>query len=92
MDRLGSASIYTKLDVRHAYYKLRIKDGDKWKTAFRTRYSLFEYTVVPFGLTNAPAAFQGYINYALSDLLDICCVVYLDDILIYSNSEEEHVC
>lgn len=91
LDRLGSARIYTKLDVRDAYHKLRIKEGDEWKTAFRTRYGLFEYTVVPFGLTNAPAAFQGYINHALADLIDVCCVVYLDDILVYSDTEEEHI-
>ena len=58
--------------------------------AFRTRYRHFEYRVVPFGLTNAPAAFQAYINKALSDLIDITCVVYLDDILIFSEKEEDH--
>ena len=59
-------------------------------TAFRTRYGHFEYTVMPFGLANALATFQAYVNWALSDLLDICCIVYLDDILIFSNSEAEH--
>jgi len=91
LDRLGSASIYTKLDLRDAYHRIRIKEGDEWKTAFRTRYGHFEYTVMPFGLTNAPAVFQNHINSILSDLLDICCIVYLDDILIYSQNEEEHV-
>jgi hypothetical protein len=91
LERLGSAKIYSKLDLKEAYHRIRIKSGDEWKTAFRTRYGLYEYTVMPFGLTNAPAIFQSYINSVLSDLLDICCIVYLDDILIYSNSEEEHV-
>ncbi|THC87561.1 hypothetical protein EYZ11_012993 [Aspergillus tanneri] len=91
MDRLAGAKIYTKLDLRDAYHRIRIKKGDEWKTAFRTRYGHFEYTVMPFGLANAPATFQSYINRALSNLLDHCCVVYLDDILIYSQSEEEHV-
>jgi transposase InsO family protein len=91
LDRLGSARIYTKLDLRDAYHRIRIREGDEWKTAFRTRYGHFEYTVMPFGLTNAPAVFQSYINSALSDLLDVCCIVYLDDILIYSKTEEEHV-
>lgn len=91
MDRLAGATIYTQLDLRDAYHRIRIRKGDEWKTAFRTRYGHFEYTVMPFGLANAPATFQSYINRALSDLLDICCVVYLDDILIYSNSEREHI-
>ena len=91
LDRLGSATVYTKIDLRDAYHRLRIKAGDEWKTAFRTRYGLFEYTVVPFGLTNAPAAFQSHINYILSDLIDRYVVLYLDDILIYSNSLEEHI-
>ena len=76
--------------MRDAYYRLRIKDGDKWKTAFRTRYSLFEYTVVPFRLTNALGTFQAYINSVLSDLIDVFCVVYLDNVLIFSKNEEEH--
>ena len=91
LDRLSSAKIYTKLDLRDAYHRIRIKEGKEWMTAFRTRYGHFEYTVMPFGLANAPATFQAYVNRALSNLLDICCIVYLDDILIFSNSEEEHV-
>jgi hypothetical protein len=91
MDRLSGARIYTQLDIQDAYHRIRIRKGDEWKTAFRTRYGHFEYTVMPFGLANAPATFQSYINRALSDLLDQCCVVYLDDILIYSQSEEEHI-
>ena len=91
MDRLSGATIYTQLDLRDAYHRLRIRKGDEWKTAFRTRYGHFEYQVMPFGLANAPATFQSYINRALSDLLDTCCIVYLDDILIYSRSAEEHV-
>jgi hypothetical protein len=90
LDRLGYARVYTKLDLQDAYHRIRIKEGDEWKIAFRTRYGHFKYTVVPFGLTNTPAVFQSYINSALSDLLNECCIVYLNDILIYSNSEEEH--
>ena len=89
-DRLARAKIYTKLDLRDAYHRLRIKKGDKWKTAFKTRYGHFEYLVMPFGLANAPATFQSYIHRALAGLLDTTCVVYLDDILIYSESEEDH--
>ena len=63
---------------------MRIKEGDEWKTAFRTRYGHFEYQVMPFGLSNAPASFQGYINKILAEKLDIFVIVYLDDILIYT--------
>ena len=90
LDRLARARVYTKLDIRDAYHRMRIRHGDEWKTAFRTRYGHFEYLVVPFGLTNAPAAFQAYINQALVGLIDVVCVIYLDDILVFSNSLEEH--
>jgi hypothetical protein len=62
LDRLGGAVVFTKLDMKNAYYRIRIKRGDEWKTAFCTRYGYFEYMVMPFGLTNALATFQGYIN------------------------------
>jgi hypothetical protein len=90
LDRLVGAKRYTKLDLKDAYHRIRIKQSDQWKTAFRTRYGHFEYQVMPFGLTNAPATFQAYINQALSGLLDDFCIVYLDDILIYSRNEEDH--
>jgi len=69
---------------------VRIAKGDEWKTAFRTRYGAFEWSVMPFGLTNAPAAFQRFMNDVFSDLLDGCVVVYLDDILIYSDDITQH--
>ena len=62
LDRLIGAQVSTKIDVKNAYYRLRIREGDEWKTAFQTRYGLFEYLVMPLGLTNAPASFQSYIN------------------------------
>jgi len=85
LDQLSNATIYTK----DAYYNLRIA-GDEWKTAFRTRYGLHEYCVMPFGLTNAPASFQRWMNEILSEYLDIFCVAYLDDILVFSQTLEEH--
>jgi len=90
LDQLSSATIYTKLDIRDAYYNLRIRAGDEWKTTFRTQYSLYKYCVMPFGLTNAPASFQRWMNEILSEYLDIFCVSYLDDILIFSQNLEDH--
>jgi hypothetical protein len=89
--RLSGAVIYTKLDLRDAYYRIRIKEGDEWKTAFRTRYGHFEYTVMPFGLANAPATFQAYVNRALAGLIDTSLMVYLDNILIFSKDKKTHV-
>lgn len=91
LDRLSGAKIYTKLDLRDAYHRIRIRKGDEWKTAFRTRYGQFEYRVMPFGLANAPVTFQAYINRALAPMLDVYAIVYLDDILIFSEGEEQHV-
>lgn len=90
LDRLCRAKFYTKLDITAAFNRLRIAAGDEWKTAFRTRYGLFEYLVMPFGLTNGPASFQHYINDSLREYLDVFCTAYLDDILIYSDTLEEH--
>ena len=90
LDRLSGASVYTKLDLRDAYHRIRVEESDIWKTAFRTRYGHFEYMVMPFGLTNAPATFQTYINQALHGLLDVVCVAYMDDILIFSKNAMEH--
>ena len=90
LDRLVGAAIFTKFDLKDAYHRIRIQEGHEWKTAFRTRYGHFEYLVMPFGLANAPATFQSYINQALIGLVDTICVIYLDDILIYSKTVKEH--
>jgi hypothetical protein len=90
-DRLKSAKYYTRLDMADAYNQLRVAAGDEFKTAFRTRYGHFEYLVMPFGLTNAPASFQSYANDCLREFLDVFCIVYLDDVLIYSRTLEEHI-
>ena len=90
MDRVTGAQYFSKIDLKDAYYRLRIKAGDEWKTAFRTRYGHYEFLVVPMGLTNAPATFQAYINKALQGLVDDFCIVYLDDILVFSKTKEEH--
>ena len=90
LDRLQGAKRFTKLDCKDAYNRVQIKGGDKWKTAFCTRFGLFEYLAMPFGLTNAPATFQAFINKALGKFLDLTVVVYLDDILIFSKDETKH--
>ena len=89
LDRLRNAKIFSKIDLRGAYNLLRIAEGDKWKTAFQTRYGLFE-KVMPFGLTNAPASFQHLMNHNFRDMLDHFVIVYLDDILIFSPELDSH--
>ena len=91
IDRLKTAKVFSKIDLRGAYNLVRIAEGDEWKTAFRTRYGHYEYRVMPFGLCNAPATFQHFINEVLSDCLDRFAVAYLDDILVFSPTIEEHV-
>jgi hypothetical protein len=90
-DRIRGCTHFTTLDMRGAYNLIRMKEGDEWKTAFRTRYGLYEYLVMPFGLTNAPASCQRMINDQLHEYLDIFVVAYLDDILIFSRTETEHI-
>ncbi|KAF8748439.1 hypothetical protein RHS01_10846 [Rhizoctonia solani] len=87
---LRGAKVFTKLDLRWGYNNVRVKEGDKWKTAFRTKYGLYKSLVMTFGLTNAPAAFQHFMNKLFKDLLDVCVIIYLDDILIYSKDDASH--
>jgi hypothetical protein len=88
LDRLRRATVFSVLDLKDVYYRILIKQGDEWKTTFRTRYGHFEYNIIPFGLYNILATFQAYINRALIGLVDICYMVYLDNILIYSDTHE----
>ncbi|XP_015084310.1 uncharacterized protein LOC107027747 [Solanum pennellii] len=91
MDRLSKACWFTKLDLRAGYWQVRIAEGDEPKTTCVTRYGSYEFLVMPFGLTNAPATFCNLMNNVLFDYLDDFVVVYLDDIVIYSRTLEEHV-
>jgi hypothetical protein len=90
MDRLHNAKVFSKIDLRAGYHNVRIREGDEWKTAFHTCYGSFEYLVMPFGLTNAPATFQRFMNDIFADMVDLFVVVYLDDILIFSDNIDEH--
>ena len=87
---LHGASVFSKLDLRNAYHLVRIREGDEWKTAFNSPLGHYEYLVMPFGLTNAPAVFQSLVNDVLRDMLNFTVFVYIDDILIFSRSMEEH--
>lgn len=90
LDRISRAKVLTKFDVRDGYNRVRIAAGEEEKTAFRCRYGLFEYTVMPFGLCNAPGTFQHYMNNTFREFLDKFLIIYLDDFLIYSDNIKEH--
>jgi hypothetical protein len=90
LDWLHTGKIFTKIDLRGAYNLFRIRPGDEWKTAFRTRYGHFKYTVMPFSLTNALVVFQPLMNDIFREYMDEFVVVYLDDILIFSKNQEDH--
>ncbi len=91
LEQLRKARFYTKLDLRSAYNLVRIREGDEWKTAFSTCTGHYEYLVMPFGLSISPAVFQSFINDVFRDMLNRQVVVYIDDILIYSDTLEDHV-
>jgi len=89
-DWVQGARWFTKLNLKNGFNLIRIREGDEWKTAFRTRYGLYEFQVMPFGLTNAPSTFQDMMNHIFSDMIGLGLLVYMDDFLIYAKTEEEH--
>ncbi|KAL0183816.1 hypothetical protein M9458_019512, partial [Cirrhinus mrigala] len=91
LEQLRSARYFTKLDLRNAYNLIRIREGDEWKTAFSTTTGHYEYRVMPFGLVNSPSVFQSFINDVFRDMLGRWVIIYMDDILVYSESLESHV-
>src|SRR4051812_4362166 len=89
-EQLNGAKVFSKLDLRMGFHQIRVREEDITKTAFSTRYGLYEFTVMTFGFSNAPPTFMRAMDFLFVDCLDVFVILYLDDLLVYSKSEVEH--